>query len=297
MNTKKTILLILAAGLLLSCDNASNEQPSLQKSQDSSTDEGVIATIDDLKIHASQLDAVLVEMFGEYKASQMDSESRKRALDSMLAAYALSKKATQFLPEKRLNEIEEKTRRYRENLLISTYMQTKMDASAVSSEKVKAYYQQNLEKFGGSTIKQYRLLTTRNELLEETRDKFLATVTANKKSGTLQEMKKALEVQGFEMLLQSGVLDESALDNRLRQFIQSQAVETRSEIIFIDNKPYIVMVTSQKTLKAKPLEEVKDLVRRTLALQELKGIIKKHSAEALADSKIIYSNPQKDMSK
>ena len=144
--------LTLLSSMLIACGSATDDKSATAKNKPSLDNSEVLASIDGVAIRESQLDTVLSDMFGEYKASQMDAESRRKALDSMLAGYALSRQALDNLPAKSISTIEEKTRRYRENLLISAYMQTKMDASTVSSENIKTYYQQNLDKYGQRTI-------------------------------------------------------------------------------------------------------------------------------------------------
>lgn len=289
MNILKVILLASSVSLLAACEKSPESDSTSPAKKSLSGSKVVLATIDGVEIVKSQLDALLVNMFGEYKASQVDAASRKNALDSLLAAHALSKRALQNLPEERINEVEEKTRRYHENLLISTYMQTEMDASPFSSEEIKNHYKNNLEKFGKRTVKEYQFLTTRTELAEESRDKYLAIVSGNNKAGKLQLIKQALENQKFDVQLYTGVLDKKILNARLYNFINAQALNKISEITFIDNKPHISTITSENTVDAKPLAEVRDSIRKTLVLKKLKEAIKKQSAEALADSEIVYS--------
>ena len=285
-------IMTLLASLLLACDSGPDNQVLAAKDKVSIEAGDVLATIDGVAIRESQLKAVIVDMFGEYKASQMDAQSRRRALDSMLAGYALSQKALVNLPDKRINVIEEKTRRYRENLLINAYIQTKMDASTLSGEKIKAYYEDNIEKFGQRLIKEYQLLTTRTELAEESRDKYLAVISSYKKTGKLPKklpaIKQSLEKQKFDVQLHSGVLDKNLLNQRLYAFINAQALNKISEITFINNKPYLVIITAEKTTNAKPLAEVRDTIRKSLVLKQLKQTIKAQSAEALAQSNIVY---------
>jgi len=287
MNKYHLTLLMLLSGILSSCGDESSRAPDTKVT---STIEGkqVLATIDGVSISEAQLDSLLISMFGDYRAMQMDAESRQRALDSMLASYALSKEALAKLPEHKINTIEESTRRYRENLLINAYMQTKMDASTVSNEKVKEYYENNGEKFGLATVKEYQLLTTKKALEEEFRDKYLNIVSKN--TGKLSALKQSLEKQAFEVQLHAGVLDEKLLGPRLYAFVDSQVLNKVSEITFIDGKPYVVVLTSIKNSKVKPFSEVRDSIRKSLVIKQLKQAIKEQSAVALKQSNIVYSD-------
>ena len=287
MNRLHLTLLVLLSAPLLSCNDGSNRAPDT-KSTSNIVSEQVLATIDGINIDQSQLDVLLTNMFGEYKASQMDENSQQRALDSMLAGHALANEALNELSGKQISAIKEKTRRYRENLLINAYMQTKMDASAVSNDKIKDYYKNNIEKFSSAAVKEYQLLTTTKVLEEELRDKYLNTISKNRKTKKLAELKKSLEQQDFEVQLHAGVLDRDLLNQRLYAFINSQSLNEISELTFLDGKPYVVVLTSIKSSNAKPLTEVRDVIRKSLVLQQLKQTIKEQSAVVLKKSNIVY---------
>jgi len=278
---------MLSSSLLLSCGDDSTRAPDTKVSA-SKVNNQVLATIDGVNIEQSQLNSLLINMFGEYKAGQMDAGSRQRALASMLASYALANEAQEILPKKQIRSIEEKTRRYRENLLINAYMQTKIDVATLSNEKIKDYYEKNIEKFGSRTIKEYQLLTTQKVLEEELRDKYLATVSKNKNKVKLVTLKKSLEKQAFKVQLHSGVLDKGLLSQRLYSFIDSQKLNKISELTFIDGKPYVVVLTSINSSNTKPLTEVRGTIRKSLVLQQLKQTIKEQSAVALKKSNIVY---------
>jgi hypothetical protein len=294
MNVIKYTILILLSTLLLACNDKAVNGMSAAKNTDEikvgvvRASGNVLATIDGVEIRESQLNAVVTDMFGQYKASQMDIDTRRKALDSMLASYALSQQAMSSLTRKRINKIEEKTRRYRENLLVNAYIQTKMDVGALSNEKIKSYYENNIKKFSGNKIKEYQLLTTREVLAEEVRDKFLSAVAANKNLNQLQKIKDALEQHEFDMLLQTGELDKEHMDKRLYAFINTQLLNKVSEITFIDSKPYTVVVTSETIIKTKSFTEVKDTIRKNLVLKQLKKVLKEQSADVIAKSNIVY---------
>ncbi len=295
MKTTLLTIITLLAGLLVACDRAPETQ-SQQAGKDAGGDSGpVLASIDGYAIHQSQLDTMLRDMFGAYQAARVDDTGRRKALDSMLAAHALSQKALAELAPNKVMAINEKTRRYRENLLINTYMQTKLDKHELSDESIRQYYQDNLDKFGRQTVKQYRLLTTKSALPEEDRDRFLATVAGNKAGVDMQALGRKLEKQGFDIELQTGALDKTtiestAMSQRLHAFIDAQRKDEISDINFIDNKPYLVLITGETTRKPRPLTEVRDDIRKTLLFRQLKQLIRQQSETAMAQSKIEYND-------
>lgn len=281
------LLMAFAVYLLSSCDNGSDSRVYDDVTQ--SDNAGVVlATVDGENIYESDLQSVLVNLFGEYRALQMDEESRKRALDSLVTSHLLAKQALASLPEESIAEIESKTRRYRENLLVNSYMLTKIDKTPLSNEAIRKYYDNNLEKFGQSTIKQYQLLTTRSDLPEELRDKYMSLVAGTRTSGNLADIKSVLQQNGFDVQLTSAELNENTVDKRLYRFINAQPINVLSDLSFIAGRPYVVNVQAGKTIAAKPLTQVSDSIRKSLMLQRLKDAIKQHSAEILANAEVEY---------
>ena len=282
------ILVLLIPSILWSCDGQKDENVG-NKTNSSDTVQGkLLATIDDREIHEQELQSLLVDMFGEYRASTMDEASRKRALQSLISSYALAKKATTELTAINLSEIDMKAMRYRQNLLINGYMKTKIDPASLSHAHIKKYYEKNLSKFGMATVKQYQILTTQNKLPEELRDKYMSLVSSNRKSGGLENINAALKQQGFDVQLQTANLNKELLDERLYQFINAQKLNTLSELTFINGKSYLIKIVAEKVLPAKPLAEVSDLIRKSLLLEQLRDAIKIQSESVLAESNVVY---------
>lgn len=285
----------ILAGLLAACERAP-ETPARQSAGDPSP---VLATIDGHAIHRAQLDAMLEDMFGVYRARRMDAAGRRKALDSLLSAHALSQKALRELAPDKVRRIEEKTRRYRQNLLINAYLQTRLDKRAVSEAGIRQYYQDHPDKFGRQTVKQYRLLSLKSVLPEEDRARFLETVSRNKSGGDMQALRRELEAQGFEVELQTGALDKAADESaamppRLQAFIAAQKQGAVSDIAFVENRPYVVQITAETTRPPRPLAEVREDIRKTLLFGELRRALARESAAAMAQAKIEYKDKDKD---
>ena len=79
------------------------------------------------------------------------------------------------------------------------------------------------------------------------------------------------------------------MDERLSGFIKALQPGQVSELTFIQGRPYIVEVISEKESQPRPLAEVKDTIRKSLVLARLKAAIKEKSAEVLAKSQVEYS--------
>lgn len=281
------LVLALVTVALSACGNSPEDRAS-NKATGTDDNGGVLATVDSEVIYESDLEAVLISMFGDYRAQQMDAASKRRALDSLIATSLLARQALSTLPKKSLDEIEAKTRRYRENQLVNAYMLTRVDKTPINNKEIKAFYESNLDNFGQSIVKQYQLLTTRGELPEELREKFMSLVSDSKSIQSLTEIKNILEKNGFDVQLAEDQLDAKITGSRLYNFVNAQPVNTVSDQIFIEGRPYIVKVLHEKTIAAKPLAQVSDTIRKSIMLQRLKTALKQHSEELLSKSNVEY---------
>ena len=256
-----SMLIILMLCTLSSCDSQQKEQGKIGLSGEGVSRGKLLATIDGKKIYEPELQSLLVDMFGEYQAQTMDDTSRKRALDSLIASHALVREAEKQLSAETISDVDLKAARYRDNQLINAYMKTKISPASLTNEHIRTYYENNLEKFGKRTIKKIQAMTTRNELPEELRESYLSHLAETMKTGDLEKISKAMKVKGYEVHVQSAELNMSLLDERLYQFINAQKLDMLSELTFINGRPYLVRVISQKVVAAKPLSQVSASIR------------------------------------
>ena len=277
-----------------SCDSGSEtqnpeEEGATEVSQQADTSDTVLATIDGKKVYASELESLLINLFGEYRAGQMDKESRKRALESLIASRVLAQEAEKHLSVDELREIENTLKRDRENRLINAYMRSKLEPGTLSQQEVKEYYDNNLDKFGQSTIRQYTLVTTKQPLAEEARERYMRLVNEQKNKGDISGLHTTLKQNGFDVQMQSAELDKKLVDKKLFDFITNQPLNQVSNMIFVGNRPFVVQVSAEKQIKARPLERVEETIKKTLALKKLKQAIKKESERVLGQTEVIYS--------
>ena len=287
MKFNKLISLSVIALLLTACDKNTDKQNNNEASlQDNKG--ALLAEVDGEKIHQQQLDALLVSMFGEYQASLLDEQGRKKALDSMVASKALVKVALQQLGKEEIEQIEFKSQQYRENILVNAYVKQQMTPQPVSNVMIEEYYQTHLENFGQKKLPEYELLTTKAVLADVSRDKFLQAFSEVDKAKGLKYIKQQMEKKKFSVEYHKGVLGESVLQAKIHNFIKSQKLQKVSNITFIDNKPYIALIISEQTRAAAPLSEVRENIRKTLAMKQVKETVKKLSEEAVKQVNVVY---------
>ncbi len=246
----------------------------------------VAAEVNGEVILESEIDQIALDMFGEYQASALDEQSRQRLLDSMVSSLALAQKALAELPRAERAVIENKTRRYRENLLISEYVRLHMTPQPVTESMIQDYYQRNQELFGATELRSYRLITTSQPLSVDQRNAFLKRVAELKSESSLQDIHRKLRASGYQTSYQTGVAEPGLMSKKLQRVIDRQAPGKRSDVHYIDNKPYLVMVDEVRRKKAKPLSQARAGIRKTLAMSQLKEAVKSLSTMAKQEASV-----------
>jgi hypothetical protein len=229
---------------------------------------------------------VALEMFGEYQASAMDEATRAKLLDSMVATLALAQKSEAELAADELARIEHKTRRYRENLLVSEYLRRNADRQPVTEAMIQDYYERNPQRFGATSVPRYQLLTTQQPLAIDQRNAFLKKYAELKSAPSLEAMHQGFQQSGFDTLYQTGVAEAGLLSTRLQQLIDSQAPGELSELHYIDDKPYLVLVDEVIQTSPQPLAEVRGQIRKTLAMAQLKEAVRSLSEQVKQEASI-----------
>jgi hypothetical protein len=234
----------------------------------------IAAVVNGEVIMESELEQLALDMFGEYQASFMDEVARQRLLDSMVSTVALAQKSFTELSAEERAKIENKTKRYRENLLVSQYVRSNVTPSPVTEAMIQEHYNKNLPLYGASSIRKYQLVTTRQALAVDQRTAFLRQLAEMKSETSLQRIHEKFKSSGFQTSYQSGVAEPGLLSKKLQQIIDSQTAGKLSDVHFIDDIPYLVLVDEVLQKKAKPLSQVRNDIRKTLAMAQLKEAVK-----------------------
>ena len=287
MRINKPIILFISTFLLLSCDKGNRQESAVpEKIQNKGL---LLAEVNGVGIHEQDLENVLLDMFGQYQAAMLDAKGRKRALESLVASHALADMSVKKLKPEQLSMIEDKAKRYRENLLINAYVKKTIVPEPVSNEMVENYYNSHLEKFGQKNIRQYELLSTKTVLPAELRDKFLTAFNKINRSN-MKNIPGKLNKQGYQLQYHKGVLGETKLQAKIRDLISAQKLNMPSNITFIEGKAYMVNVYAENTKSAKPLGTVSKDIRKSLAMIQLKKSIKTLSETAVKQATVVYHN-------
>ena len=234
----------------------------------------VAAEVNGEVITNAEVEQMALDMFGAYQAAAMDQAARQKLLDSMVSSLLLAQKSLAELPQAERARIENKTRRYRENLLVSEYLRLHMTPQPVTESMIQDYYDRNLPLFGAAEVRKYQLITTRRPLALDQRNAFLKKFAELKTETSLQVMQQKFQASGFDTAYQTGVAEPGLLSTRLRQVIDNQTPGQLSDVHYIDEIPYLILVDEVLQKQAKPLSQVRDSIRKTLAMAQLKETVK-----------------------
>jgi hypothetical protein len=285
----KTAGFLLIGCITVSCSESESTGPDTTATTEAEVEKGeVLATVDGVPIYDMELHELMVSMFGEYRVLTMDDKARRRALDSLIASHVLAEEAEIRLDPEQVEKIDIKARQFKKNLLINTYMRDYVDLSTVNENTIAEYYENNLELFGKKRIKQYRILSSRDTLPEDQRNRLILAM-AKTVDMSLEQKHAVLAKAGFNLQISQNELNKQYLDEKLYAFIDAQQVGRVSELTFIGGKPFVVEVVSERESQPKPLAEVKETISKSLVLARLKAAIKEKSAQVLAKSKVVYS--------
>lgn len=246
----------------------------------------IAAEVNGEVITHAEVEQMALDMFGEYQAAAMDAEAKQKLLDSMISSLLLAQKALDELSEEERARIENKTRRYRENLLVSEYVRLNMTPAPVTESMIQDYYQRNLAQFGQGELRRYQLITTRRSLPLDQRNAFLQKFAEIRAEESLEAMQRKFRQAGFETTYQSGVAEPGLLSSRLQQVIDSQTPGQISDVHYIDDVPYLVLVDEVIETRAKPLSQVRGGIRKTLAMAQLKQAVKTLSEAARQQAEV-----------
>ena len=123
------VTILLSLLLLSSCGNDKNIEAVNSNQQGE-----LLAEVDGVKVFQTELDNVLVEMFGEYQALSLDQQARKKALKSLVATKSMAKLAIRELSKDELEKIGYKVMQYRENLLVNEYVKSNVTMQQVTNK-------------------------------------------------------------------------------------------------------------------------------------------------------------------
>jgi len=282
------LLVIIALSIVIGCKGQKSQEAVQLKVLEG---EGlVLATVNGSPITQYELDQVIDTTFGKENASKLDADGRRKVLESLAASRAIALKSEPLLTAEERAELEKKTKAYREQLLVKKYISKTVTPEPVTQEMVKTYYNEHPEKFGAETIRSYEMLSTSRNLSMDQRNSLLKILV---NPGTKPDWKtwaKEIEKKGLPVFYKDGRVVEKLLDPKLNAMMKNLKKGDSSPVSFIDERPYLVRITNEEIKPPRPLSQVSTQIRKSLGPVQFKKAVKKVSADALKDARVVYEN-------
>ena len=247
----------------------------------------IMATVNGEAITEADIEFTINKTFNSAELMLANQSIKDKVLQSLIASRAMKYSMQQTMDSDDLQSIQQKVSAYEEELYIKAYLRANAEPQPVTTEMVKTWYQQNPQRYGGSTIKEFELLKTVTELSEEQRNKLLSSVSTIKQTQDWSSNSQQWQDE-YQLIYQKAQAVPGLLDKSLQQALDKLQQDQTSDIILQKGDIYLLRVTHIKRLPPRSLSEVSADIRKTLAPLQLKKAVKKASKEAIKQAAVEY---------
>jgi hypothetical protein len=282
----KPLVLAAMTTVIVACSD--NDKTTHNTTNQSVSD--VLVTVNGSQITQNDLDEALLRMFGEFQMSMLQEDGYKKALESMVASRAIALASEKQLDTETLAKINRKAATYRENLLVSYYVKENANINPVTDEMVKDFYIKYPERYGAKTVRTYEMLFSEHKITQKQRAEVIKQLTAIKDQKHWEDAVDNLANASVHIKYRKGYTEENLITPRLRALMMNLEINSVSNVTFVEGKPYIVRVLSEKKIPPQPLEEVSEKIRKALAPNQFKKAVKEVSEKVLKTAKVVYAN-------
>lgn len=243
-----------------------------------------IAKVGESTISEAELEATLSKAYGRNYRNIVNAEARANALDSLVRMRALAQAQLAKMDEAERAQLAMEVERYREERLVEAYLSRYKMGKAPSADEVRAYYQNNIERFTEADRYQYEILQFKNAVDEQTLASQLKTLSsqASEKQWASASLPESLQH------LQSNS-STTPISARVRNVLSRLSPGETSSLIYIDNTPKLFRLVSVDAGKRQSLASVTPQIKKTLTVQSIKNLAKEASDQVLAELKVEYN--------
>lgn len=261
------------------------KQPEVPGETNHVSDSTVLARVNGEAITDTDVDLTLQRTFSSADLMMADDGLRLKVLDSLIASRAMKQSVQADMTPEEVDEIRHMARAYEEELFVREYLQRHATPEPVTTEMLLQYYNENPDRFGAETLRDFELLKAPVNLDEATRDKLLNAVADIR--GEPDWPKSARNwAQQYGLHYQKGRSRSGLLHRNLDEALQRLEKGETSEVLTIDGQIHLVRLQGLSQTPPKPLSEVSAEIRKTLAPLQLKKAIKRASWEARKQAKV-----------
>ncbi len=288
--TKKTKLtLVLAVSLILmaACSSKSDDESVNISEQAAESSSVSLVNVNNTDITDAEFSLAVQRTLGKNAALYMNEELEKKLLESLITSRAIAQKSESEMDKDDLVLLELKTKAYREELLVKSYLERHITPQPVTTEMVKKYYLENSEAFGGGVVKHFEYVQL---VLPKGEDSSLAVapITQIINSNDWQKASRLLEKQrpDWQLSYKKASLKAELIKEPLNSLVSKVAVGEVAPLKFEDGVYTLLRLNDEKVLPVKPLAEVSADIRKTLAPIQLKKSVRQISDAAIKQAKI-----------
>ena len=277
MPLKTVVLSCLCSVLVFSCNQEQTEQNAA-----SSSIEAPLASVNTLDIYPQDVNVASDKLFARLQSKNVDAEKIKAlSLKSLVRMAVFADAAAQDLDQTELGLIEAEVRYFKRELLMRRHIEKQIKTTAPTEVDIRDFYQNNLARFGQKTIKKILVLTPKNIPSTDQLPMVMASLNQWKDKANWRK-------RGGEFELVETTDDAANLHSNLKAATKALNEGDTSKVFFVDKKPHLLRVEQSLQQHAKPLAEVRSLIRQSLAAKILNAEIKRISEELLAKADVKY---------
>ncbi|MDA8140786.1 MAG: peptidyl-prolyl cis-trans isomerase [Desulfobacteraceae bacterium] len=255
----------------------------------SAGEDKVLARINGSAITQLDLNLSIESTLGSQGGAMLDDKGRHSLLESLVAARAIAQVQEKALSPEQNKALEKKVAAYREQLLVKMYLAKNTQSEPVTQQMVQEYYDGHLEQFGGATVRAFEMITTQGAMTDAVRDQLLSAMTDASKISDWPAAVERLKKKGVPAVYSKASSDVKILEPKLREIIAKLSAGQTSDPTFISGQFYIVRVTGDTRIAARPLNEVSSEIRKILLPVQLKKATKQASDQVLGKAKVEYT--------
>jgi hypothetical protein len=286
----KRILLILWAFLIALTVACSDNGQTRTDAAELPGDDTILAQVNGSAITRYDLDQAVQSTLGPQGAKALDEQGRRKMLESLAAARAISQVQDKALSADQAAQLDKTIAAYREQLLVRMYLAQNTPAEPVTARMVEDYYARHPEQFGAKTIRTYEIIRTEGTLTDTERDKLLSALARPAKIKDWSAKTDALRKAGLPVIYSKSASDAKILNPQLRDLMAPLTAGRTSDPTLINGVFYVVRILDEKHIAARPLKDVSAQIRKTLMPVQLKKAVKQASDKVLENATVEYAN-------
>ena len=250
-------------------------------------DDHILAQADDVMVTGYDLEAYLLATLGDFGAMRIDEAGRKKALEGLVATKIIARQREQELSLEQRAELDKKVEAYREQLLLKQYLAVHAPPEPVTAEQIRTYYAENPDRFAARSDRSFEMLFT-PESLPDAKQRQLLDLLGKIDDQDWAARAASLRARGMPVHHRRGVVDRAPLHPRLEKALRNMRLGRPSAPIFVQDKLYVLRVTSEKQHPARSLHEASGEIRERLVPLQVKKAIAKARSEAMRGLHVTY---------